>query len=91
MALLVCDVEKGARDAEATVILKDYQGRPEFLPLDRGLITQEEGKNWIGVYVLHIDPKTKTAFVNLPEEADSGTHRIWVKLKQLRHIDEKMS
>ena len=88
MALLVCDVEEGARPAEATVILRDYQGRREFLPLDRGLITQEAGKNWITVFVLHVDEATKTAFVGLPEEADSGTHRIWVKKSQLRRIDE---
>jgi hypothetical protein len=91
MPLLVCDLAEGARQAEATAIVKDYQGRREFLPLDRGLITQENGKSWISVFVIHVDEATKTALVGLPIEADSGTHRIWVKTSQLRHVTEPVS
>ena len=91
MALLVCDLSEGARRQEATVILKDYEGWREFLPLDRGLITRENGKNFISVSILHIDAATKTALVGLPEEADSGTHRIWVKTSQLRQVGEPVS
>jgi hypothetical protein len=35
MAQLVCDVSEGVRAAEATVKVVTFEGRPEFMPVDR--------------------------------------------------------
>jgi hypothetical protein len=88
LALLVCDLEEGLRSREATAIVKDYTGRRQFMPLDRTQIAEEDGKSWVTVDVLHIDAAKKVALVNLPIEADSGVHRIWVPVKQLRYANE---
>jgi hypothetical protein len=88
MATLICEVSEGARKAEATVTVKDYQGRREFLPVDRELIADEGGKHYLPVTIIHIDETKKLALVGLPVEADSGAHRIWVKFSQLHHHTE---
>ena len=83
MDLLVCEIMEGARQAEATAVVKDVQGRREFLPVDRELITEEEGKHWVSVSLIHVDDARQLALVGLPVEADSGAHRIWVKRSHL--------
>jgi hypothetical protein len=83
MALLKCNVAPGLRDAEATVEVGDYSGRREFLPIDKGLIEEKDGQTYLPVTVLHVDKAKKAAVVSLPLEADSGAHRIWVKLSDL--------
>jgi len=88
MDMLICEVSEGARSAEATVTVKDVQGRREFLPVDRQLIVEEGGKHYLPVTIVHIDEAKKLALVALPVEADSGAHRIWVKRSQLRQPTE---
>jgi hypothetical protein len=83
MAKVLCEVSEGLRKSEATVKLRGYDGRPEFLPVDRGLLSQEGGKSYLSVGLIHIDPEKQAALVSLPIEADSGAHRIWVRLADL--------
>lgn len=88
MAMLICEVSEGARQAEATVMVKDSQNHREFLPVDRELIVDEGDKHYLPVTIIYVDDAKKLALVGLPLEADSGTHRIWVKLSQLhRHTE----
>ena len=84
MAQVVCEVSEGLRKAEATVKLVSYDGRPEFLPVDRGLLSAENGRQFLSVGLLHISQAKKAALVSLPVEADSGAHRVWVRLEHLR-------
>ena len=72
MAQVVCEVSEGLRKAEATVKLVSYDGRPEFLPVDRGLLSAENGSQYLSVGLLHISPEKKAALISLPVEADSG-------------------
>lgn len=91
MALLVCDLKEGLRSREATAIVKDYTGRRQFMPLDRTQIAEEDGKSWVTVGLVHVDEAKKLALVSLPIEADSGAHRIWVPINQLRYLYERNS
>jgi hypothetical protein len=67
--------------------LTTYDGRPEFLPVDRGLLSEEGGRSYLSVGLLHISPEQEAALVALPVEADSGAHRVWVRLTHLRQAN----
>ena len=84
MAQVLCDVSEGLRNSEATVRVMTYEGRPEFLPVDRGLLSTEANRDYLSVGLVHINHEKKAALVSLPVEADSGAHRIWVRLDQLK-------
>jgi hypothetical protein len=88
MALLECKVTEGLRKAEATVEIRDFHDRKHFLPVDRDFLRAEGGKNYLPVSVMQIDQKSKAALIGLPLEADSGAHRIWVKVAQLTELTE---
>lgn len=88
MALLKCKVTAGLRAAEATVEVGDYSGRREFLPVHREMIEQRDGQTYLPVAVLQVDKANKAAVVSLPVEADSGAHRLWVKLSDLLDYSE---
>ena len=88
MALLKCKISKGLRETEKTVEVGDYSGRREFLPVDGEMIAHRGGQSYLPVRVLQIDKAKKGAVVALPVEADSGAHRIWVKLSDLIEFSE---
>jgi hypothetical protein len=39
---------------------------------------------YLSVGLLHVSQEIKAALVSLPVEADSGAHRVWVKLESLK-------
>jgi hypothetical protein len=88
VARIECKVTEGLRDAEATVEVKDYSGRSEFLPIDRGFLSTEGKRHYLPVSVIQIDQRNKAALVSLPVEADSGANRIWVRLGALHDYSE---
>jgi hypothetical protein len=84
MARLICHISEGARPAEATVEVRDFAGRAEYLPVDRGFLAEEGGKHFLPVGVVQVDPDQRAALVMLPVETDSGAHQIWVSLADLQ-------
>jgi hypothetical protein len=84
MAQVLCEVSEGLRRSEATVKLTAYDGAPEYLPVDRGFVSETGGKQYLSVGLIHVSHEKGAALVALPVEADSGAHRIWVRLDQLR-------
>jgi hypothetical protein len=84
MAQVLCEVSEGLRKSEATVKLITFDGRPEFLPVDRGLLSTQGDKHYLSVPVIHISQEKKAALIALPVEADSGAHRVWVHLDKLK-------
>jgi hypothetical protein len=88
MAQLLCTkVEEGLRPAEATVTIEEYDGRPQYLPVDRELLSHHGRSYYLPVRVMRIDPAGKLALVILPVEADSGANRLWVELSRLRDVE----
>jgi hypothetical protein len=88
MAQVLCEVSKGLRESEATVSITTLEGRPEFLPVDRGMLSKEGNRYLLSVGLIHMSESEDAALVELPDEADSGAHRIWVKLSDLRQSSE---
>ena len=86
MASVLCDVTDGLRPSEATVKLVTFEGRPEFLPVDRGLLSSDGDQYYLSVPVIHINEEKKAALIGLPVEADSGAHRVWVHLEKLKQV-----
>jgi hypothetical protein len=84
MAQVLCEVSDGLRKSEATVKLITFDGRPEFLPVDRGLLSAEGDKHFLSVPIIHISPEKKAALIALPVEADSGAHRVRVHLDRIK-------
>lgn len=84
MALVLCEVSDGLRSSEATVKLSVYDGTHEFLPVDRGLLSEDGGKHYLSVGLIHTSHEKKAALVSLPVEADSGAHRVWVRTDHLK-------
>jgi hypothetical protein len=54
------------------------------MPVERGLLTEEGGKYYLSVGLVHVSHERKTALVSLPVEADSGAHRVWVRFDHLK-------
>jgi hypothetical protein len=88
MAEMICQVSAGLRPSEATVMLRDFDGRKEFMPIERDFLSQEGERYYLPVSLLHIDEAQRAALIALPVEADSGANRIWVKLDDLRDYRE---
>ena len=84
MAQVLCEVSEGLRESEATVKLTSYDGRPEYIPVDRGLLSEDGGRSYLSVGLIHLSHEKKAALISLPVEADSGAHRVWVKLDHLK-------
>lgn len=91
MAKVICEVSEGLRKAEATVKLVAFDGRPEFLPVDRGMLSTEGDKHFLSVSIIHISQEKKAALIALPVEADSGAHRVWVNLDRIKQNHETLT
>jgi len=88
MAQLTCEVSEGLRKAEATVMIRTFDGRREFLPVDREFLTREGNKYFLPVGLIHTSEGENAALIELPSEADSGANRVWVRLDHLRLTSE---
>ena len=87
MAQLRCQVADGLRPAEASITVRDHSGKSEHFPLDRGMVTDEDGATSIPVFLIQYSDDRDYALVGLPVEADSGSHRIWVKAADLEVLE----
>jgi hypothetical protein len=83
MTHVVCEVSDGLRPAEATVGVRDYTGRTEYLPVHRDLLARSNGKHLLPVYLIARDVAQGAALILLPDEADSGASQIWVRLADI--------
>ncbi len=76
---VVCDtVEEGLRPSEVTVGVKSSKGRAEFLRVSSTNLLDSDGRKYLAVGLIHVDPSTQQHLIQFPQEADSGANRIWV-------------
>ena len=59
MAWVLCEVSEGLRSSEATAKLITYDGRPEFVPVDRGLLSEEDDKHYLSTGLIHVSQEKK--------------------------------
>ena len=84
MAQLRCEsVSEGLRASEVIATFRDYQGRRHLLRVDRDFLYQENDDSYLPVGVIHVDPRTHLILIELPQEAETGANRLWVRPEQL--------
>lgn len=84
MAKIRCEqVSEGLRPSEAVASFFDYHGRRHFIRVERDFLDQQDGKDFLPVGIVHVDPKTSAVLIELPHEAETGANRLWVKQEQL--------
>ncbi|HKI34955.1 MAG TPA: hypothetical protein VKA46_24075 [Gemmataceae bacterium] len=76
MADVKCKVKPGLASFERGVAVTDIDGRPEFLRVNADFLTYENGQAYLPIGVVY--RLADRVLIELPHEADSGTHRLWV-------------
>ncbi len=84
MALVACEVSNGLRASEATVAVRDVVGDHQFLRVERDFLSIADGRHFLSVGLIHFDPSGASALIELPQEADSGTSRLWVPAEDVK-------
>jgi hypothetical protein len=88
MVLVVCEISEGLRSSEATAVITDFDGRRQFIPVDREFLSEINGKWYMPIGFLRVDKDHKAALIQLPVEADSGANRFWVELGNIHQSQE---
>ena len=83
MALVRCEVLEGPRPGFKTVGIPSITGNLEYLTIEEQFLSRYEGDLLLPVWVVGRDAHYQTALVALPDEADSGARRVWVRLSDL--------
>ena len=83
MVLVQCEVRPGVGSIVASVAVCDTANVPTFLQIDRDFPTQRQGRTYLPVGLVYKDKEKGVALIELPVEADSGTHRLWVPLSSV--------
>jgi hypothetical protein len=76
-------VPNGILDTQV-VEVRDEDGRNHALCVGKGEMLEKGDKKYLPIGLVSIDRKGKRALVELPEEAGSGTSRIWVPFTRFR-------
>jgi hypothetical protein len=88
MPLVLCEVRRGADQITDSVAVRDITNVRTFLQIDQGFVTQRQGQSYLPIGVVYRDREKGVALIELPVEADSGTHRLWVPLSSLVDSNE---
>ena len=80
MAELICErVGPGMRESERTVAVKDVQGKREYLRVPQGFLTVVGEQHYLPVGVVYEDKNKGLVLVELPQEGECGSSRLWVR------------
>jgi hypothetical protein len=71
------------RDSERTVEVRDIQGRREFLRVPLGYLEVVGKDYYVPVGLVQEDPVQQFALIELPQEGECGTWRLWVRQADL--------
>jgi hypothetical protein len=76
-------VPNGIMDTQV-VGVPDENDRKHTIRVGRGSLVEHGGKTYLPVGLVRVDRENRKAMVELPQEADSGTTRIWVPFVRFR-------
>jgi hypothetical protein len=81
MAQIRCErVSPGMRDDERTVCVRNaVNGQRSFLRVEADFLTFYQGHYYITVGVVQEEPQHGLLLVELPQEPDAGSTRLWVR------------
>jgi hypothetical protein len=90
MALVRCEVSDGPRAGFKAIGVPSIEGHREYLAIEERFLARRNGTYLLPVFVVGWDRQHGTALVQLPQEADSGTHRVWVRSADVteEHADQ---
>jgi hypothetical protein len=81
MAEIRCeDVSAGLRQVERLVTVRNaVNGLRSFLRVEADFLTFQDGSYFLPVGVVQEEPELGLALVELPQEPDAGSTRLWVR------------
>lgn len=81
MAEIRCEkVSRGMRDEERTVTIRDaVSGLRSFLRVETEFLTYQDGKYYLPVGVIQEESQRGLVLVELPQEPDAGSTRLWIR------------
>ncbi len=71
------------REDERTVEIKDIWGRREFLRVPLGYLEVVDESYYVPVGLVQEDPVQPLALIELPQEGECGSWRLWVRKADL--------
>lgn len=84
MTQLPCEqVTQGLRESERTVAVRDVHGRRQFLRVELDFLTRDGDRYWLPVGKVYEDRERGLTLVELPQEAETGANRLWVRSADL--------
>lgn len=83
MAQILCEsVSPGLREEERTVCVRNaVNGLRSFLRIEADFLTSYAGNYYISVGVVQEEPQLGLLLVELPQEPDAGSTRLWVRVR----------
>jgi hypothetical protein len=92
MIKILCEqVSRGLREADAILALRDFQGRRHFLQIEKDFLFRRDGKTYLPVGFVHRDAPTGAFLIELPHEAETGVHRLWVSAEKVLDANEVLA
>lgn len=90
MPLVLCEVTPGLRKEEASVAVRDVNGRAQRLRVDKDFVVSRDHEQYlpIGVVAADPDPAKKAVLIELPREADSRVNRLWVPAEHIVRLTQ---
>jgi hypothetical protein len=81
MAQIRCEkVSRGLRDEERTVTVRNaVTGLRSFLRVETDFLTHHDGNYYLPVGVVQDEPQHGLVLIELPQEPDAGSTRLWVR------------
>jgi hypothetical protein len=91
MLYLECEVRKpaGLRENDVVAVIHDHLGDREQIEVEGTFLVRRHGRHFLPVWAVAQDPVNKRVEVELPQEAVSGTNRIWVRAEQVFYQQEE--
>jgi hypothetical protein len=73
-------VSRGMREEERTVTVRDaVSGLRSFLRVETEFLTYQDAEYYLPVGVVQEEPERGLTLVELPQEPDAGSTRLWVR------------
>ena len=81
MAEIRCEkVSRGLRPEERTVMVRNaVTGLRSFLRVEADFLTYYNGHHYLPVGVIQEEPEQGLVLVELPQEPDAGSTRLWIR------------
>jgi hypothetical protein len=89
MIKVLCEkVSPGMRAVDAIATIRDFHGRRHFLHMEKDFLIPHDSRAAVPVAFVHRDPHTGAVLIELPQEAETGVNRLWVRAEDILEDSE---